>query len=113
MSMLRRLFLFVTFVTLGLVMGLVLTGRMRSADVSNAETQRTEGSQQPARAPVPPTAGLPDLTAIAQRAIDSVTNISSTQVVRSPMSNDPFFRFFFGDDMYRDRRQQSLGSGVV
>jgi serine protease Do len=113
MSTLRRLLVFATFVTLGLVMGLVLTGRMRSADVSTAETQRTEGAAQPARAAIPPTAGLPDLTAVAQRAIDSVTNISSTQVVRSPMSNDPFFRFFFGDDMYRDRRQQSLGSGVV
>jgi Do/DeqQ family serine protease len=58
--------------------------------------------------------GLPDLTTIAQRAIDSVTNISSTQVVRSPVSSDPFFRFFFReDDLYREHRQQSLGSGVV
>jgi Do/DeqQ family serine protease len=35
-------------------------------------------------------------------------------VVRSPITNDPFFRFFFReDDLYRERRQQSLGSGVV
>jgi serine protease Do len=111
--MIRRYFVFVTFLTLGLTAGLVLTGRMRTADVSNAAPQATE--TQPAR-PVttPVAAGLPDLTNIAQRAIESVTNISSTQVVRSPITNDPFFRFFFReDDLYRERRQQSLGSGVV
>jgi serine protease Do len=54
------------------------------------------------------------LTGIAQRAIESVTNISSTRTIRSPITNDPFFRFFFReDDLYRERRQQSLGSGVV
>jgi Do/DeqQ family serine protease len=48
-----------------------------------------------------------------------VPNISSTQVVRtsnSPFMNDPFFREFFGGDSlfgYRDRLQQSLGSGVI
>ena len=63
---------------------------------------------------------MPDLTGVAQRAIASVTNISSTQVVRtpnSPFANDPFFRFFFGDQDdafgYRERRAQSLGSGVI
>jgi Do/DeqQ family serine protease len=64
---------------------------------------------------------MPDLTTVAQRAIASVTNISSTQIVRtpnSPFANDPFFRFFFNDPQddafgYRERRAQSLGSGVI
>ena len=62
---------------------------------------------------------MPDLTNAAQLAIASVPNISSTSVVRtpnSPFANDPFFREFFGGDSpfgYRDRLQQSLGSGVV
>ena len=62
---------------------------------------------------------MPDLTNAAQLAIPSVPNISSTSVVRtpnSPFANDPFFRDFFGRDSpfgYRDRLQQSLGSGVV
>ena len=62
---------------------------------------------------------MPDLTHAAQLAIPSVPNISSTQVVRtpnSPFANDPFFREFFGNNSpfgYRDRLQQSLGSGVV
>ncbi|MGH8636750.1 MAG: S1C family serine protease [Burkholderiales bacterium] len=114
--MIRRLLVFVTFVSIGLAAGLVLTGRMRMADITSAEPPRAQAqapAAQPSRAPAPNVSGLPDLTAIAQRAIDSVTNISSTQVVRSRMTDDPFFRFFFQDDLFRERRQQSLGSGVV
>jgi serine protease Do len=114
--MLKRLLLVVTSMTLGLMAGLVLTGRMRTADETSAGPVQPEGAPQTARsAPAPQApAGLPDLTNIAQRAIGSVTNIASTQVVRTPLTNDPFFRFFFReDDLYRERRQQSLGSGVV
>ena len=52
-------------------------------------------------------------------AVKGVANISSLQVVRtrnSPFPNDPFFRYFFGDDEQfgtRDRRSMSLGSGVI
>jgi len=115
--MLRRLFVVVMSLTLGLMAGLVLTCRMRTADETSAAPAQPEAAAQSARsagAPQPAAAGLPDLTNIAQRAIGSVTNISSTQVVRTPLTNDPFFRFFFReDDLYRERRQQSLGSGVV
>jgi serine protease Do len=110
--MIRRLFVFIMALSIGLAAGLVLTGRMRSAGESTA-AQPARASETPAQrtAAVPPTAGLPDLTGIAQKAIDSVTNISSTQIVRQ--RQDPFFAMLFGDDMYRDRRQQSLGSGVI
>jgi serine protease Do len=54
----------------------------------------------------------------------SVVNISSSKVVKadnsqvSPFFEDPFFRRFFGDDLFqrqvpRERREHSLGSGVV
>ena len=106
--MLRRLFVVVMSLTLGLMAGLVLTGRMRTADETSAAPAQPEAAPQSARsavAPQPAAAGLPDLTNIAQRAIGSVTNISSTQVVRTPLTNDPFFRFFFReDDLYRERR---------
>jgi serine protease Do len=111
--MVRRLLVVATFVSLGLAAGLVLTGRMQTADVSSAASAQPAAQPPAARAAIPQTAGLPDLTGIAQRAIDSVTNISSTQVVRSPFADDPFLQFFFEGDMFRDRRQQSLGSGVV
>lgn len=117
--MLRRAIVVVTFTLLGFVAGLVLTGRMRTAGESDAQsTDSATDAAQVSRQGIPAAGPLPDLTAIAQRAIDGVTNISSTQIVRrrtSPFANDPFFQFFFGDDpfSYRDRREQSLGSGVV
>jgi Do/DeqQ family serine protease len=111
------------FVLVGFVAGLVLTGRLRTAEEAAAQAADNRppaaAAAQPGRtsaATVP--AGLPDLTGIAESAIASVPNISSTQVVRtsnSPFANDPFFRDIFGDGPfgYRNRLQQSLGSGVV
>lgn len=120
--MVRRFFVPVLFVSIGLVGGLVLTGRMRTASETSADVRAQQSKARSATtatapaAPVP--APLPDLTAVARQAISSVTNISSTQIVResnSPFANDPYFRFFFDDDAfgYRQRRAQSLGSGVV
>ena len=120
--MLRRFFVPVLFVSIGLVGGLVLTGRMRTASETSAAVGAQQSKARPATtatAPAAPApAPLPDLTAVARQAINSVTNISSTQIVResnSPFANDPYFRFFFDDDAfgYRQRRAQSLGSGVV
>ena len=83
----------------GFLAGLVLTGRLRSADESTAQTvQRpSQAVAIPASATTP--AGLPDLTGIAAQAVKGVVNISSVQVVRrpnSPFTNDPFFEYFFG-----------------
>ena len=120
--MIRRIAILTIFLTVGFVAGLVLTGRMQSADQATAAPKTSQQDGQAAAAPAqtrpagPPAAGLPDLTGIAQRAIDSVTNISSTNIVRRPISpfgNDPFFRFFDQRDFYREQREQSLGSGVV
>src|SRR5262245_50827435 len=63
-------------------------------------------------------AGGPEFTRIAGQAVRGVANISSLQVVRRTASplDDPFFRYFFGDqDLFgpRDRRSLSLGSGVI
>jgi Do/DeqQ family serine protease len=107
----------------GFAAGLVLTGRMRSAADTAAQTSP----------PAPPVASatlaaqvgggavtLPDFSRIAGQTVPAVTNISSLQVVRrsnSPFANDPFFQDFFGggDDMFGSRRgvQSSLGSGVI
>jgi Do/DeqQ family serine protease len=121
--MLRRLTLATVFLVVGFVAGLVLTGRMRTADEAGAGAPAEESQAKPSAAPgrtaAPAVAGMPDLTNAAQLAIPSVPNISSTSVVRtpnSPFANDPFFRDLFGRDSpfgYRDRLQQSLGSGVV
>jgi len=108
----------------GFAAGLVLTGRMRSAEEIVAAPHATTASAvnqsaPPAAAPTMPQ-GLPDLSSVAARAVPSVMNITSLRVERqpaSPFAGDPLFRYFFGDpdDMsgYRNRLSQSLGSGVV
>jgi Do/DeqQ family serine protease len=116
--MFRRAAVLVLFTTLGLIAGLALTSRSRTdAKTVAAEPASDAALQRPSLAVA---GGMPDLTAVAQRAIGSVTNISSTQVVRtpnSPFANDPFFRFFFNEQEerfgYSERRAQSLGSGVI
>jgi serine protease Do len=124
-TMVRRLTLVTLatmFVLVGFVSGLVLTGRLRTAEQAGAQpTERpsaAQGRQTASRPGASLTGGLPDLTGPAEAAIPSVPNISSTQVVRtpnSPFANDPFFRDLFGDGPfgYRNRLQQSLGSGVI
>jgi serine protease Do len=127
------------------LVGLILTGRVRldwtpitgtaptapaatvpalDADARPAVRTSTAAAADPgAAAPEPtpgeaPALGAPDFTSVAEQAVKGVVNISSLQVVRtpnSPFANDPFFRYFFGDDAMgmRDRRSLSLGSGVV
>jgi serine protease Do len=130
--MFRRLTLSLMLIVAGFVAGLVVTGRMRTAADSSAAERApiaAPESQQP-RTPAAPAAaapvqtapafsgGGPDFTRVAGSAVKGVANISSLQVVRtrnSPFPNDPFFRYFFGDDdsFSRDRRSMSLGSGVI
>src|SRR5262245_42404566 len=120
--MIRRVAIITAFIAAGFCAGLVLTGRMQTAEQAAAAPQAQRqpevapAAQPQTRPSVAAAAALPDLTGVAQRAIDSVTNISSTNIVRrpaSPFGNDPFFRFFDQRDFYREQREQSLGSGVV
>jgi serine protease Do len=60
---------------------------------------------------------------VIKKVTPSVVNISSSMTIhekagRNPLLEDPFFRRFFGDDsgdqaQPRDRKAQSLGSGVI
>ena len=128
--MVRRVLLTFALVVAGFAAGLVVTGRMRIASdsradspavtASPAEPQRTAASAPAAVTSAPALlGGGPDFTRIAGQAVKGVANISSLQVVRrpnSPFENDPFFQYFFGDQDLaggRDRRSLSLGSGVI
>ncbi|MEQ1907337.1 MAG: trypsin-like peptidase domain-containing protein [Vicinamibacterales bacterium] len=127
--MVRRFLLTFVLVVAGFAAGMVVTGRLRIATSSEADTTIAPVAgvvdPQPRTAPVAPPAvaapfaGAPDFTKIAGQAVKGVANISSLQVARrpnSPFENDPFFQYFFGDqDMSgsRDRRSMSLGSGVI
>jgi Do/DeqQ family serine protease len=118
--MLRRIAFMVIFVSAGFLAGLVLTGRLRSANDSLANpnvpaVSATEPSPQAATS-TPTLPGLPDFSGIAARAVGGVVNISSVTLVRQPVFSDPFFdQFFGGGEGFGSRfsPQQSLGSGVV
>src|SRR5690606_10372046 len=86
----------------GIITGVVMSGVM----------SRTESGLA---APPPPAQSAPapgpasDLTVAAERALQSVVNISSTSLVREPL-----FRDFFGNALgYTERQASSLGSGVI
>jgi serine protease Do len=126
--MIRKILLTFVLVVAGFVAGLVVTGRMRTAADSRAESPavpepQTPAPRQSATTPTPPLAAAgagPDFTRIAALAVKGVANISSVQVVRrqnTPFGDDPFFQYFFGggQDLFgsRDRRSLSLGSGVI
>jgi Do/DeqQ family serine protease len=136
----KRVLLPLLLLVIGLGVGWRLSGRVHFApatspptttesDRPSTETPPSSASvQQPPpaadpddhAAPVTPLGGVADFTGVASRAVKGVANISSVQVTRtsnSPFADDPFFRYFFGDqeDLFgsRNRRSLSLGSGVV
>ena len=124
----RHLTLSLVLVAAGFVAGLAVTGRARTppadarieSSLPAPPPAATTGAEQRPAAAAPFAGGTgPDFTRIAGQAVKGVANISSMQVVRtrnSPLNNDPFFRYFFGDeDLFggRDRRSLSLGSGVI
>ena len=124
-----RRFLFGTLaIAMGLAAGLVLTGRLHSSQSSDAAALAAPGSAGGSAvqaapqgdAGARPFAGLPDFTGVAGRAVSAVTKVSATQAVRTaanPFFNDPFFRYFFGEEpeMFGggEVRDVPLGSGVV
>jgi serine protease Do len=104
----RRLIVFVLFLSVGFVAGMVITGRMQTADEATASAPVTPPQGRPSLGGAQ---ALPDLTGIAERAVSAVTSITSTSTVRT-LSDDPFYRFFYGDRIF-EREARSLGSGVI
>ena len=52
------------------------------------------------------------LAAAAQKAMPAVVSITTSTQVHDPRLNDPWFQFFFGDQV-GTRQQAGLGSGVI
>ncbi len=93
----------------GFIVGLVVSGRLELTQPSAA--QEEQGAAVTASSPAAATTAgvaLPDLSTIAERALDVSVNISSTNLVQVPA--DPFFGAFFGN---RVQQSRSLGSGVI
>jgi S1-C subfamily serine protease len=101
----KRIVFAVPLVALGSIIGLLVTDRV-STRPSETTPQRTAAPAQ-TRASLPPAGTLPDLSDVAERAIQASVNISSTVSVRV----DPFFLMLYGGDSVR--ADTTLGSGVV
>jgi Do/DeqQ family serine protease len=118
--MIRRFIFALLLVACGMTAGMVLTGRTRDLGDEAGAQDSTARPQSPAVAvrapgPVGPTATLTDFSAIAERTVPAVVNISAKQVVRQRVY-DPFAGFFGrrGDAFgYRRGVENSLGSGVL
>ena len=59
----------------------------------------------------------PDFTYAAETAVEAVVyvEVTVTQTYKTPQIDDPFFRFFFGDDFSQpqSRERKGSGSGVI
>jgi serine protease DegQ len=93
----------------------------RGATVAGIETPALTPTLQmppPVAAPtlLPGGVGTTSYAAAAKRASPSVVSITASRApVRSPRTEDPMFRFFFGDRsrQMQQERQVGLGSGVI
>jgi S1-C subfamily serine protease len=95
------------FVAAGFLAGLVVSGRMSQPVFSEPPVAQSPAPSGKAAA-LASAGALPDLSAVAERALKAAANISSTSVT---VVDDPWTRFFYGRDLAQ--RSQSLGSGVV
>jgi serine protease Do len=115
----KKLILAILLVACGAVAALVVSGRVRiDEDATAAPARQSEDAASPASgsgSAQPRAAGGADFSQVAERTINGVTNISSLQPRQRAPIDDPIFRYFFGDDdiFGRQRRSQSLGSGVI
>ena len=112
----RRLLFALLLIACGFAGGLVLLGRMQSAQQAIAQSQNQDAQRAaPAAqaAVVPPAAALPDFSRIAERTIPAVVNVSSQQVIRRRV--DPLYEFLYGRGNGFGARsvENSLGSGVI
>ncbi len=89
----------------GFLGGLVVSGKLSLT--SNSEAVMEWQARPAPQASGTALANLPDLSAVAERAVKASVNNSSTQNV----AVDPFFQLFYGADAVQPR--SSLGSGVI
>jgi serine protease Do len=103
---------------------LLLSGVLVGVLFSAGSGWMSPATSAPSVAPVA-LAGSNGFPAVAKATMPAVVNISTTRVVKgqgmpaSPFMDDPFFKHFFGEEfgrqfqIPRDRRENSLGSGVI
>ena len=107
----RHWLLFSQFVTVAVAVWFVLA-TLKPEWLNRAP--RVAGVSLQEAAPLPLGAVMPSsLSPAAKRAAPAVVSIATTQTAtKNPSSNDPWFRFFYGD-RDDDAPQAGLGSGVI
>ena len=108
----------ITFIMIGLVLGLVISSNFNVQTPGNSQEPKI--SQESIDILSRSSKALAELTTAVKPA---VVNISTSKTIKSqgaphPFFNDPFFKRFFGDDFGpmqkpKDRKQSNLGSGVI
>jgi Do/DeqQ family serine protease len=79
---------------------------------AKSHAQPAPGLPAPTRAPPGSAAAMKmSFAPVVKKAAPAVVNVSSRRVVRQ--RSDPFFDFFMGGGMPRDRVESSLGSGAI
>jgi serine protease DegS len=109
------IFLF-QFVTVGLALAFIILYFYPELMVSKPMVVQLKESSEP-RPTSPPGEHITSYAQAVNKAAGAVVNIYTTKVITertSPMLEDPFFRHFFGNQPNtRQRRESSLGSGVL
>lgn len=101
----QKVFLASSLLAAGILAGVVVSGTFSRTETGHAAPPQTVVAPSGAA----PAAGTADLTVAAERALRSVANISSTNIVRQPLYRDMFGNAFG----YTQRQASSLGSGVL
>ena len=111
----HRLLSVLMLVAIAFTASMVLTGRMRDANEAGAQNRpSTPAPTVSAPGPVGAAGTLTDFSAIAERTIPAVVNISAQQTVRQDYI-DPIERFLYGRRGLRSQRgtANAVGSGVI
>src|ERR1700680_1834700 len=110
-----------------LILGIALTGGVAGYAVARTTTSASAGHVHASLKLADPSEGPSKIgfAPIVKEVLPSVVNISSSKVVRTPnqfaqgLPDDPMFRQFFGrqfgrgPEVPKQRREQSLGAGVI
>ena len=109
-SMKRLWFLFAQVVTV-LLAAYFVVGTLKPQWLGQATSSL--GTVSIFEAPVPElgTTAVGSFSAAVKRAAPAVVSINTSKTSRHPAANDPWFRFFFGDQ--GEQQQTGLGSGVI
>lgn len=97
-----------------IVLGMVLGGRF-DAPPSAVAARPGEGALQITREAAPAPVPAIDFSEIVARSIPAVVSVNNTRIETppsGPRSDDPFFRFFFGEPDDPDQRQRAPQRGV-